>query len=68
MPASVTVSLGVTAVLPGELDVNVVIARADEALYRAKRAGRNRFYLATTGNALHDQPAPFVRVQEAASA
>ena len=68
MPASVTVSLGVTAVLPGELDVNMVIARADEALYRAKRAGRNRFCLVTTGNALRDQPASFVHGQDVASA
>lgn len=68
MPASVTASLGVTAALPGELDVSTVIARADEALYRAKRAGRNQFCLVTSGNALHDQPAPVVRVQDMASA
>lgn len=40
---AVTVSLGVTAAAPDELDVTALIARADEALYQAKRAGRNRF-------------------------
>jgi diguanylate cyclase len=44
-PAGVTASLGVTAALGGETDVRAAIARADEALYRAKRAGRNRFIL-----------------------
>jgi hypothetical protein len=39
---SVTVSLGVAAAGQGELDVKAVIQRADEALYRAKHAGRNR--------------------------
>jgi diguanylate cyclase (GGDEF)-like protein len=38
----VTASLGIAAALPGELDMLALIARADEALYRAKRAGRNR--------------------------
>lgn len=37
----VTVSLGSTDVLPQE-EVSTVLARADEWLYRAKRAGRNR--------------------------
>ena len=36
-----TASFGVTAVLPGEVDVLAVIARADAALYRAKQDGRN---------------------------
>jgi diguanylate cyclase (GGDEF)-like protein len=38
----VTASLGVAAAQPGELDPLALIARADEALYRAKRSGRNR--------------------------
>lgn len=37
----ISVSLGTTEVLPGE-EVDAVLARADEWLYRAKRAGRNR--------------------------
>ncbi len=40
---SPTVSLGVASATPGELDATMVIARADQALYRAKREGRNRF-------------------------
>jgi diguanylate cyclase (GGDEF)-like protein len=40
---STTVSLGVAVAKPAELDCTAVIAEADEALYRAKRAGRDRF-------------------------
>lgn len=39
--APVTVSIGVTTCLPGE-DVDGCLERADSALYRAKRGGRNR--------------------------
>jgi diguanylate cyclase (GGDEF)-like protein len=39
---AVTVSVGVAAAADGELDAKAFIQRADEALYRAKRAGRNR--------------------------
>ena len=41
-PIAVTVSVGVAAATEGELDAKAFIQRADEALYRAKRAGRNR--------------------------
>jgi diguanylate cyclase (GGDEF)-like protein len=37
----VTASFGLTMALPGELDVQALIGRADAALYRAKQAGRN---------------------------
>jgi diguanylate cyclase (GGDEF)-like protein len=37
-----TISVGITAVIAGELDATAVIERADGALYRAKAAGRNR--------------------------
>ena len=37
-----TVSVGVTSALDGEHELATVIARADQALYEAKRAGRNR--------------------------
>ncbi|MBL0614958.1 GGDEF domain-containing protein [Aeromonas veronii] len=40
-PVAITVSLGTTLVQPEE-EVNQALARADEWLYRAKRAGRNR--------------------------
>lgn len=39
----VSVSLGVASALPDELDVTAIIGRADDALYRAKRGGRNRW-------------------------
>jgi diguanylate cyclase (GGDEF)-like protein len=66
--ASVTASLGVAVALPGDLDVDAVIARADEALYRAKRSGRNRFCLATTRNVLEGQAANIVRLKDLATA
>jgi len=37
-----TVSIGVSALRPGEESVSALLARADEALYRAKNGGRNR--------------------------
>ena len=40
---SLTVSLGVSGYLPGDrIDLNDLLRRADEALYRAKDQGRNR--------------------------
>lgn len=44
-PVPVTVSLGLTAYRPGET-LAALTARADEALYRAKQAGRNRVVVA----------------------
>jgi diguanylate cyclase (GGDEF)-like protein len=41
-PIAVTVSIGVAAATDGEIDAKAFIQRADEALYRAKRGGRNR--------------------------
>ena len=38
---SVTASLGAAGLLPGE-DVESLLSRADEALYKAKAAGRDR--------------------------
>lgn len=45
---SVTISVGVAVTRPASGDVNIdgLIARADAALYRAKREGRNRCLLA----------------------
>lgn len=39
---AVTISIGVTTAAPDELDVTTLLARADEALYEAKRTGRDR--------------------------
>jgi diguanylate cyclase (GGDEF)-like protein len=47
--SGVTISLGVAAATAGEMDTRALIGRADEALYRAKRGGRNRYCLATPG-------------------
>jgi diguanylate cyclase (GGDEF)-like protein/PAS domain S-box-containing protein len=38
---AVTASLGVSVITPSDPDVDAVLARADQALYEAKRAGRN---------------------------
>lgn len=43
---SVTVSLGVAEPSPGAKEVELVVQAADKALYRAKRAGRNRVEMA----------------------
>jgi diguanylate cyclase (GGDEF)-like protein len=41
-PLQVTLSVGVAMLQPGDSTLDAVIARADAALYRAKRQGRNR--------------------------
>lgn len=38
---TVTASIGLTGIVPGELDPLVILARADAALYEAKAGGRN---------------------------
>ena len=43
---AVTVSVGVSVILPGDAGLDAVLARADAALYRAKAAGRNQVCLA----------------------
>ena len=42
-----TVSVGVAAAMPGELNPEALISRVDDALYQAKRAGRNRYVVST---------------------
>jgi diguanylate cyclase (GGDEF)-like protein len=44
-PIVVTISVGVASASPGELDVSALLDRADQSLYRAKQAGRNRVAL-----------------------
>ncbi|HET9484627.1 MAG TPA: GGDEF domain-containing protein, partial [Xanthomonadales bacterium] len=41
-PVRLTVSIGVAEMVPGDRAAAVVVARADQALYEAKRRGRNR--------------------------
>jgi diguanylate cyclase (GGDEF)-like protein len=43
-PLTVTISVGLTLVLHDDRDPGAVLARADECLYRAKQAGRNRVF------------------------
>ena len=39
---SITASIGIATADPGELESKALVGRADDAFYRAKRAGRNR--------------------------
>lgn len=48
----ITASFGLTAITPGEMDPLAAIARADEALYRAKQDGRNCVRSAAEAEAL----------------
>ena len=49
---TVTASFGLAQTLPGEVNVEAVIARADQALYRAKDDGRNCVRIAAESPAL----------------
>jgi diguanylate cyclase (GGDEF)-like protein len=44
---AVTISLGVADLEASDTGVDTLLARADQSLYRAKRAGRNRVHLAS---------------------
>jgi diguanylate cyclase (GGDEF)-like protein len=55
----VTVSIGVAEAGPAELGVAALIERADDALYQAKRDGRNRSHLSR-------RPSPVVAAREPA--
>jgi diguanylate cyclase (GGDEF)-like protein/PAS domain S-box-containing protein len=42
LPEGMTISLGIARVRPDEVSIDRALSRADQALYAAKRAGRNR--------------------------
>jgi diguanylate cyclase (GGDEF)-like protein len=50
LPA-VSVSIGVAAIAAGGADIDALVAQADQALYTAKRAGRNRTRVADDAEA-----------------
>lgn len=54
----VTSSFGVASARPNEIDPTPLIARADEALYRAKREGRNCVRVADEPPPVIPPPAP----------
>jgi len=43
----VTTSVGVTEVMPSDSDPGITFVRVDEAMYRAKKGGRNRVHVIT---------------------
>jgi diguanylate cyclase (GGDEF)-like protein len=45
IPVPITISLGISEVLPEENTVDAALSRADKALYAAKRTGRNKVVL-----------------------
>jgi len=55
-PVPIRFSAGVAEVLPGET-LGQVVARADQAMYEAKRAGKNRVIIASPGERLVLPPA-----------
>ena len=61
----VTISIGLASVIPSDKNTQqMLIALADEALYRAKEAGRNRLCIDTIND---NKPAPHVHTQSNSS-
>lgn len=44
---AITVSIGLSQVIPEDTELNTLFERADQALYRAKQTGRNRTLIGT---------------------
>ncbi len=56
---TVTASFGITQAMPGEINIQALVARADAALSRAKDEGRNCIRIAADVAALMRQPKPY---------
>lgn len=61
-PVSVTVSAGIATILPGDDALERLLQRADQALYAAKAAGRNRAVIFTSSDANGLTPGEGARV------
>lgn len=55
---STTISIGVTQARPGDIDIEVLVARADKALYEAKHTGKNKVVIYQDSFATQPTPAP----------
>lgn len=53
-----TISMGVTQVSPDDKDVDAVVARADRALYTAKKSGKNKVIMATDSPIIQETLGP----------
>src|SRR5688572_28885930 len=56
---TVTASFGITQAMPGEINIQALVARADAALSRAKDEGRNCIRIAADVAALMRHPKPY---------
>jgi diguanylate cyclase (GGDEF)-like protein len=55
-PIQLTISVGVTQLLAQDSSIDQTLSRADQALYRAKRSGRNRVEINDTNPSLKIPP------------
>lgn len=61
-PGSISASFGVTALRPGDVSLDDLVARADRALYESKQRGRNRV---TVWQAVQEAPTQPPRIKVA---
>lgn len=56
MPVRFTVSIGVASLMPDDISLDMVLQRADKALYLAKSSGRNRVEVMPLDKPVQDRP------------